>query len=142
MKNNNIFEEVSKLKENLTDCFQHKKQIRALENFSVAAEFKHLNYLPLIKKCIQAGFLDKEEKMFLSHLLKKYEINYLDWSHRTKWLKKEMEARSSQNTKSKPAQLYMDFFKGTENVNNEAKKAFEIYLFSESQKQQHRRVSC
>ena len=40
------------------------------------------------------GFLGDKEDEFLGYLLDKYEVNFLDWAHKTKWLKQEMKRRS------------------------------------------------
>lgn len=102
-----LFEKVSELKEKFKSLFQHKKKIAALENYSLAAPFTHRNQLTLIKNCMNDGFLDDEEARFLEHMLKKYELNYLDWSHKTKWLKNQI--RSMAAKKSPDPQFFFDW---------------------------------
>lgn len=53
------------------------------------------------------GFLDDEEARFLEHMLRKYELNYLDWSHKTKWLKNQI--RSMVSKKPPEAQFYFEW---------------------------------
>lgn len=85
-----VFNDTDDLKAKFRSCFLHKKKIRALENYSSVAPFRHNQYLDLIKGILSCGFLDQEEDQFLSHMLNKYEVNFLDWSYKTKWLKQEM----------------------------------------------------
>lgn len=108
MNNNYLFEKVHELKEKITNLFLHRKKLKALENYSQIPNFKHINYLPLIKQCMLEGFLEEQEASFLDHMLNKYEINYLDWSHRTKWLKNEMVRLSA--PRKRPLFSQMDLF--------------------------------
>lgn len=85
-----LFEQAFTLKEKFKDLFIHKKKIKALENFSECSKFHHKKYLALIKQCLADGFLDQEESDFLTHMLDRYRINFLDWAHKTNWLKGEM----------------------------------------------------
>lgn len=36
------------------------------------------------------GFLGEKEADFLCYMLEKYALNFLDWAHKTNWLKGEM----------------------------------------------------
>ena len=107
-----LFNKLSELKQKFTSFFQHRKKVNALENFSGSVNFHHRKYLNLIKGCINDGFLDEKEEEFLEHMLKKYEINYLEWSHRTKWLKAQMaQRRAPIVTRPQPAQMFFNFDK-------------------------------
>ena len=90
MANTCLFDKVAELKEKFATFFQHRKKLKALENYSSAIPFQHRKYLYLIKNCMEDGFLHQEEAQFLDHMLKKYEVNYLDWAHKTKWLKEQI----------------------------------------------------
>lgn len=107
MQTDYLLDKVGELKEKFKSFFQHRKKIAALENFSVTDRFSHRNYLMLVKTCMNEGFLGHQESDFLDYMLNRYELNYLDWSHKTKWLKSEM--RSRQSTKPVPAQRYFSF---------------------------------
>lgn len=107
MKKENFFEKLADLKNRFSNFFQHRKKVTALENYSVSDKFHHKKYLVLVKQCMQDGFLEQEESEFLDHMLKKYEMNYLDWTHRTKWVKGKMAEMAPQ--KPKPVQTYFDF---------------------------------
>lgn len=95
MQNTTLFERIPELKEKLTSLVVHKKKLRALENYSEVNYFQHNDYLGLIKKCLNDGFLDDRESEFLTYMIQKYDVNFLDWSHRTKWLKEEMDRLAS-----------------------------------------------
>lgn len=92
-----LFDRVSDLKEKFKNFFIHKKKLQALENYSSVVNFKHKDYLILIKKCMADGFLGEEEATFLSHMVDKYfdEQHFLDWTHKTKWLKSEINRLTS-----------------------------------------------
>ena len=110
MKKENLFEKISDLQVRFADFFQHRKKAKSLENYSVSTKFSHKNYLSLIQGCLADGFLEDVESKFLDHMLKKYQLNYLDWAHRTKWLKKimkEMEPKKAR--KPAPIQTFFDF---------------------------------
>ncbi len=86
-----LFEQTEQLQQKFSSAFIHRKKLRALENYSTVAPFQHKNYLEILRQCMSAGFLDETESGFLGHMLKKYEVNFLDWAHRTMWLKGEMK---------------------------------------------------
>lgn len=110
MENDNLFEKISELQSRFADFFQHRKKVKSLENYSFSASFVHKNYLFLVKNCLNDGFLDEIESKFLDHMLKKYELNYLDWSHKTKWLKSQMRlCGRSERRGSRPVQTFFDF---------------------------------
>jgi hypothetical protein len=60
------------------------------------------------------GFLENKEAEFLDHMLKKYEINYLDWSYRTRWLKGEIQRMSQQLEKRQNPYMQLDMFEKKE----------------------------
>jgi hypothetical protein len=88
-----IFDKVSLFKEKIFSFFQHRRKVTALENYSSCAPFQHRSHLSLLKKCLAQAFLDKEEATFLDHMLLKYQVNYLDWGFKTRWLRNEMSQR-------------------------------------------------
>lgn len=85
-----LFDKLPDLKEKFKNFFAHKKKMQALDNYSNCAPFQHKDYLLLIKKCMAHGFLGEKEAEFLCYMIEKYALNFLDWSHRTNWLKGEM----------------------------------------------------
>lgn len=100
MSKNYLFDKVQELKEKFNDLFKQKKKLKALEHYATTGSFKHAKYLPLVRQCMQGGFLEKPEADFLDHMLNKYELNYLEWSHKTKWLKGEIRKLADENTLS------------------------------------------
>lgn len=110
MENESLFDNLSGLKEKFQHFYQHRKKITALENYSSTVKFHHKSYLALIKECMKEGFLGEEEMMFLEFMLKRYELNYLDWAHRTKWLKDILE-QTRPKSKPKAVQMLIDFEK-------------------------------
>ena len=85
-----LFDEIINLKEKFKNFFTQKKKLYALDNYSSVVPFQHKAYLVLIKKCMNDGFLGETEAGFLCYMLQKYRVNFLDWSHKTPWLKAEM----------------------------------------------------
>jgi hypothetical protein len=100
-----LFDRIDDVKQKLKNFFFHRKKIRALENYSSCNDFHHKNYLTLIKRCMADGFLSEKEADFLSYMLQKYEVNFLDWSHRTKWLKSKMRDLASHYESKQPVQM-------------------------------------
>lgn len=90
-----LFTDLKQLDDNFFCYFQHKKKVKALENYSSVAPFSHKSFLNLVKGCLKGSFLDPQESAFLDHLLTKYHLRYLDWFHKTEWLKREMRAIQS-----------------------------------------------
>jgi hypothetical protein len=92
--------------------FQHTKKVKALENYAEVAHYSGAKYIRILKELIKDGFLEPEEETFLNYQLKKTEINYLFWSHKTKLLKKEMRRiAKSKVSLLAPKQLYFDIDK-------------------------------
>jgi hypothetical protein len=129
----NLFDRVSDLKEKFKKFFTHKKKIKALENYSECVPFEHKDYLTLIKRCMNDGFLGEKESDFLTYMLEKYEINFLDWFHRTKWLKSEMQRLQGFYKKETPYQLNM-FDMGPLKNSSMANVPFEVLA------EQHRKT--
>ena len=94
---------ISKFRSFLTQ----KKQLKALMNYSDVAPFGHKPYLKLLKKCMCEALLDDKEADFLSHMVDKYSINYLDWSYRSPWLKDHMKDVAKRYNMEKQEQLLM-----------------------------------
>lgn len=102
---NTLFNSTAELKEKFTNLWCVRKKVRALENYSSCAPtFKHANFLGLIKNCIEVEFPDEKESAFLDYVLSKYELQYLDWAHKTPWLKNQMLEMSKKHVK--PALQY------------------------------------
>ena len=112
MEKPNIFDRIPELKEKFQAFFQHRKKIAALENYSSSVKFHHKSYLLLVKECLKDGFLGDEEAAFLDHMLGRYEINYLDWAHKTKWLKEQIKEKGiAVSHRYRPYQILFDFDK-------------------------------
>lgn len=94
-----IFDRLHELKDKFKRFFTQRKKLQSLKNFSEATDFEHKPYLKLIDKCMQDGFLGQKEDDFLGYLLDRYEINFLDWSHKTRWLKGEIRRLSLRKPK-------------------------------------------
>ena len=113
MSSDTLFDKLTDLKGKFTGFWQHRKKVKALENYSSVAKFEHKPYLELVKKCMKDGFLDKIEADFLDHVLQKYGANYLDWSHRTNWLKDKMESLKKESMPIKRALAIQEVFEFT-----------------------------
>ena len=107
MITHNLFSKVVELKEKFAHFFKHRKKILALENYSQVVSFHHTHYLFLIKRCMKDGFLGSQETDFLNHMVEKYFVDYhfLDWTHKTPWLKQEMKHLRREKVKKQPQQL-------------------------------------
>lgn len=90
MPSSYLFDQVPDLKEKFKQFFISRKKMQALDNYSSVAPFQHKDYLYLIKRCMNDGFLGEREADFLCYMLEKYAVNFLDWAHKTNWLKGEM----------------------------------------------------
>lgn len=136
MSSATLFEKVCELKDKFKHFFLHKKKLQALENYSQVVDFHHKDYLLLIKRCMMDGFLGEKEADFLCYMLEKYEVNFLDWSHRTKWLKGEIE-RLSANYKVKQEQpvTQRDIFEPIQSIRMQVPSHVPFELMA----QQHRK---
>lgn len=94
MKGEQIFERISELKEKFRDFFQQRKQMTALENHALVKEFTDAEQevFSAIKYCMKGSFLEDEDADWMARKLNRLQINYLDWAHKTKWLKQQIEA--------------------------------------------------
>ena|ERR1051326_5514536 len=77
------------LKSKFKQFFKHQKKMNALENFSECGPLQHQEFFDLIEKCMKKGFLGDKESEFLDYMVDKYfnKNNYLDWAHKTRWVK-------------------------------------------------------
>lgn len=101
-----LFDKLENFREKFQHLHVHKKKLLALDNLSQAVPFQHNDYLILIKRCMRSGFLTQEENSFLTYLVGKYfsDKNFIDWTHRTPWLKQEIRRLSHANPKRTPMQ--------------------------------------
>lgn len=112
MSKSTLFDRLSELKTRFEGFFQDRKKIKAIENFSEVGIFdeKSSKLLYVVKDCIKNHFLDEVEAQFLNHVLEKHKVDYLDWSHKTKWLKKEMASvEESNKLPRKPRVIQTEF---------------------------------
>lgn len=112
-----LFDKPEEFKEKLNRFTVHKKKLYALNNYSEVVPFQHKHYLLLIKKCMDDGFLQEKEAEFLCYMVEKYKIDFLDWSHRTPWLKNEMlrlAAKYDHSNDPVVQQSFFDFSKAKE----------------------------
>ena len=100
-----IFDKVTEIKEKFKNFFNHKKKLAALKNFAQVAPFRHRNYLVLIEKCLDDGFLEDKDADYLGYLIGRYEVNYLDWSMKTRWLRAQLGIPLNKVTRPRPQQM-------------------------------------
>jgi hypothetical protein len=110
MKNMHLTENPSFLQTLFNEFQKSKKKIKALENFSLTGLFQHKPYLILIKKCMLCCVVGKKEEEFLDYMLGKYNINFLDWSYRTRWVKKQIESKKNKVASKRQEQLFLPLF--------------------------------
>jgi hypothetical protein len=101
---------IEQFKDKFVNFLKQKKKLKALENLSSCKRFANWNYIQMLKQCFESGFLEEPEENFLNHMIEKnfQELEYLAWSHKTRWLKKQMSELASQLPASEQ-QLYMPF---------------------------------
>jgi hypothetical protein len=135
----NFFDKIGELKEKFKRFFYHKKKLQALENISSVIPFQHKDYLILIKRCMDGGFLGEHEADFLSYMIDKYfsEQNFLDWTHKTRWLKGEILRLSGQFDEKQFKQMTMfDFDKAALPTPH-----IPVELLGSAQKRPYRRIA-
>lgn len=110
-----LFDQLSQLKSKFRRFWQIRKKVKALENYAIAPNFTHHAYIPLVKDCLEQGFVEEEESVFIDHILNKYGLNYLDWAYKTPWVKRQIESLSTKRRQNAPKspQLQFDFVKAT-----------------------------
>lgn len=89
----------------------HRKKIKALENLNLTGRFHNQDELQLIKRCLNRGFLSQKAEAYLEEMIEEYELDYLHWTYKTKWLKGEIERLSRTVSPLMQPQLYFDFNK-------------------------------
>lgn len=97
----------SEVKNKFRSYLMHRKQLKALKNFSAVGKFEHGSYIPLLQKCMDESFLGEKEADFLCHMVDKYAINVMDWCYKTPWLKKQMRAMAGEEQVKQDDQLMM-----------------------------------
>lgn len=134
-----IWEKIIDLKDKFRSFLFHRKKLRALENYSEVVPFHHRDYLLLIKRCMKDSFLGEKEADFLCYMSDKYfgEQNYLDWTHKTPWLKKEMARLASEQ--QQPTQVQLDMF-GWNAFKNTTPIPVELFAKMKQQQNMVRRV--
>jgi len=110
MKVEEIFDKIDDIKEKFRDFFQQRKKVTALENHALVRFFSRAEteVLSTIKFCMKGSFLQDEDADWMNRKLDRLQINYLDWAHRTKWLKSEIN-RKRAPIKPIPIQTFFDF---------------------------------
>lgn len=105
MQNENYFQKVVYLKERFADFFQHRKKLAALENHGQVRVFSvpETHMLSTIKVCMKGAFLEEEDVEWMTKKLNKLHLNYLDWAHKTKWLKQEIASKQSKKVQTEQA---------------------------------------
>lgn len=109
MQKISILEIARQLKTKFQSYRQDKKKIAALDNFSSVSPFRHRKFLFLLKHCLKDAFLGQKEEDFLNHLLDVYSVKYLDWAHKTPWLKRKMYELRAKSVDQ--PQIFFDFEK-------------------------------
>lgn len=100
---------IEQFKDKFMGFLKHKKKVVALENLSSCKRFANWGYIQLLKQCLNSGFLEEPEEKFLDHMIQKNfeELEYLSWTHKTKWLKAKMKEMKYNFRPSTEIQLYM-----------------------------------
>lgn len=99
----------NEFKERFNNHYRQLKKFKALVNFSINPNFKHTSFLRLIEISLEEGFLDNEESTFLEHMINKYKVKYLVWSHKIPWVKNQMKDFARQALSKPQPQLQFSF---------------------------------
>lgn len=117
MNQEHILESSDVLKEKFKQLFLQQKKIKALENYGTVVDYDRLSecklfnkQIELLKICLSKGFLDDIEAHFIDHMIKKVDLEYLYWSHKTKQLKRTMR-HMKREQKMASEQLCINFDK-------------------------------
>lgn len=108
-----ILEKIVNFKEKFSRFFVHRKKLKALENYGEVAKFKNVHHegFKLLKNFAESGFLEQKDEEYLDHLLDRYSIKFLDWSHKTAWLKEKMERMKLHQNQRNPSRPVKSFVK-------------------------------
>lgn len=87
---------------------QNWKKIRALVNYSrTLYDMREWEALEYLIRYFSSHFLDEEDEVFLNKVLKRYNIEHLEWCYLTPWVKNRIA--SAGKKKYSPQQLHMWF---------------------------------
>lgn len=119
MNQQQFFEKIDSLRGKFTQFMQHRKMIQAIKNhnFVVKMNPKQEKLFKCVRICLDMGFLSGADEVYLDHLLKEFDIFYLDWCHRTKQVKEKMGIQTPKKkvkTRIVIEQTYFDFAKTVE----------------------------
>lgn len=113
MKMPDIFNKLGEFKEKFKSFFQQKKQVMALENYDYvkAMNVEEKQILTTIKFCMKGSFPKEEDQTWIDSKLNRLQINYLDYAHRTKWVKSQFTRNQELKKPQKisPLQTTFDF---------------------------------
>lgn len=112
MKMPDIFNKLGEFKEKFKNFFQQKKQVMALENYDYvkAMNVEEKQILTTIKFCMKGSFPKEEDQTWIDSKLNRLQINYLDYAHKTKWVKSQFNRRPEPKLqKVSPLQTTFDF---------------------------------
>lgn len=104
-----LFEKVTELKESFKKSFIHRKKHKSLKTYSEVVDLpeEQTAAMSLLEYKMKSGFLSDKLASFLDVFLEENEINFLDWSHKTKWLKNKIQEMKKDQVLAKTVQLTM-----------------------------------
>lgn len=104
---------------------QDKKKIQALQNLALAKRYRQINLVKIVAEDYKHGFLEMEERNFLDFVLKRHALDYLSWSHRTRWLKQEIASirakfryKEATKKKTQPNVVQLPLFPDIDKISN------------------------
>lgn len=132
MTQSTVFEKLSEFQEKFSELLRGRKKAKSLDNYSEVAymDEEDRECLFLIKRAIKRGFLKEYQINFLNAALEEYHINYLFWSHKTKWLKGQMREIAKESRK-KQNQMLFDYDKKSPNTKVPIEVLFEHTMAAE-----------
>lgn len=101
MANTAFLDNIPELKNKFDKLHVHKKKIKAIEIYTDVQPINQQDkdYFEILKRCVKRGFPTEMHEQLIKFLLDEYHVNFLEWSHRTKWLKQKMNKMREENRK-------------------------------------------
>lgn len=132
MTQSSVFEKLSEFREKFAGLLQCRKKSKSLDNYSEVAfmDEEDLLFLNSIKRALKRGFLKQYQIDFLNGALEEYQLNYLFWSHKTKWLKSEMR-EMAKNSRKQHNQMIFNYDKEREMPDIPLEALFERSMHAE-----------
>lgn len=104
----NLESAINTYNEKKTNHLQNWKKIKALVNYSrTLCDMREWEALEYLVRYFSTHFLSDDDENFLNSILKRYNIDHLDWCYLTPWVKNRIAGAGK--LRYSPQQLHMWF---------------------------------